>query len=474
MEKYKLIDLLRTLNTKELRRFGEFVESPYFNKNKNVIALFRAVSAYHPDYKNRNLTIENIYKKVYTGEKYDYHKINNVVSDLYKLAEKFLAVSVAEEKEYFIERNILRKLRSKNLYKIYEQKHAAYIKELINRRYKDEDYYYYLYEINDEYLWYATIKKPNTELNILQTEFDYFFSYTLIRLLRFYNLMLHEQNQNNVKYELTMLEEIMKFITENNFTSSAINIFKTILLLLKTKEVKYYKQLWELKEKHFDEFRFDDQYLMFVHLYDFAAYMVNFKGDDSYNKDMFLIYKEMIEKNFMSPENFLYPNFMNVIKIACRVGEFDYAEKVMKDFEPALPAAEKDNILAFCMGTIANSKGNLKEALKFFSKANFKNFIFKVQVKIVLLKIYYKLSMYEETLGLIDTFKHFVTREENLLNEHKEAYNQFLNLMTELVKAQGLSGEEKKYLVSKIKKNAESMPANPFRIKVWLLNELNS
>jgi hypothetical protein len=472
MDNYKIIDVLRTLNTKELRRFGEFVESPYFNKNKNVTSLFKAFSAYHPEYKNRNLTIENIYKKVFPGTKYDYHKINNVISDLYKLSEKFFAISHIENREYFIERNIFRELRSKELYKIYEQKHTAYIKELINRQHKDEDYYYYLYEINDEYLWYATIKKPNTELNILQTEFDYFFNYALIRLLRFYNLMLHEQNQNNVKYELTMLEEIMKFISEKNFSSSAINIFKTILLLLKTKDIKYYKQLWELKEKHFNEFRFDDQYLMFVHLYDFAAYMVNFKGDDSYNKDMFLIYKEMIEKNFMSPENFLYPNFMNVVKIACRVGEFDYAERVMKDFEPTLPVNEKENIIAFCMGTIAHSKGNLRDALKFFSKANFQNFIFKVQVKILLLKIYYKLKMYEEALGLIDTFKHFVSREENLLNEHKESYTQFLNLMTELIKAEGQREEEKEYLISKIKKNAEAIPANPFRIKVWLLDEL--
>ncbi len=473
LDNYKLIDALKTMSSKELRRFGEFVSSPYFNKNENVIALFETLADYHPKYQNKNLTIEKVFTKVFSHEKFDYHKINNVISDTFRLYEKYLAQAHIESREYYIERNIFRKLRDKKLFRIYEQKHTAYIKELINRKHKDEDYYYYLYEINDEYLWYATIKKPNTELNILQTEFDYFFSYALIRLLRFYNLMLHEQNQNNVKYELTMMEEIMNFVWEKNFNSSAINVFKTILLLLKTKDEKYYRQLWELKAKHFNDFRSDDQLLIFIHLYDYAAYMVNFKGNDEFNKDMFEIYKEMIEIGMLTPQHYHYPDFMNIVKIACRVREYDYAEKVLKDFEPSLPAAEKEDIMAFCRGTIAFSKGNLKDALRYFSKANFQNFIFKVQVKILLLKSYYKLGMYEETLGIIDTFKHFVSREENLLEEHKQSYTMFLNLMTELIKAKSGHRDEKDYLFSKIRKNAETMPANPFRVKVWLLDELN-
>ena len=103
MDNYKIIDVLRTLSTKELRRFGELVGSPYFNKNKNVMTLFKILSAYHPGYNNRNLTIENIYKKIFPGAKYDYHKINNVISDLYKLSEKFFVISIVEEKEYYIE-----------------------------------------------------------------------------------------------------------------------------------------------------------------------------------------------------------------------------------------------------------------------------------------------------------------------------------------------------------------------------------
>jgi hypothetical protein len=474
MKDLKLIRLLITLDAREFRRFGEFVHSPYFNKNKNVIALFKVIASYYPQFENRNFTAEKVYKKIFPSEKFDLSGFKNYISDLYHLSEKFLAYRKIENREFYIERNIFSELRGKGLYSIYEQKYNTYMKELIDRKYKDEDYFYYLYEMNDEYLWYATIKKPNTEFNVLQTEFDHFFNYALIRLLRFYNLMLHERNQNNINYRLTMFKEILNYITnEQTEEIPAILVFKTILLLLHTKDKKHYLELWELKEKYIDEFRSDDRNLIYIHLYDFAAYMVNFKNDDSYNYDMFKIYKEQIDKKIMVPEGFHYYNFMNVVKIACRIGEYGYAENFIKEFRSSIPKDEETNVLEFCYGTIENAKGNSKNALKHFSKTNFQNFILKVQVKIVLLKSYFKLEMYEQALGMIDSFRHYVSREENLLKEHKESYNKFLILVSDLIKVKESYSKDKSFELEKLKREAGLMPANPFRIKAWLLEEIS-
>jgi hypothetical protein len=144
----------------------------------------------------------------------------------------------------------------------------------------------------------------------------------------------------------------------------------------------------------------------------------------------------------------------------------------MSDFESYLPTTEKENIIAFCRGIIEYSRENLKSSLKYFSRTTFQNFIFKVQVKILQLKIYYRLHMYEEALGSIDSFKHYISREKNLLNEHRESYTQFLNLMSDLIKSADQPKTERGFVLSKIRKNAEKMPANPFRVKVWLLNQL--
>jgi hypothetical protein len=100
--------------------------------------------------------------------------------------------------------------------------------------------------------------------------------------------------------------------------------------------------------------------------------------------------------------------------------------------------------------------------------------LLKVQVKIILLKIYYKLEMYEQTLAVIDTFRHFITSEGNLLPEHSAAYNHFLKLISELIRVREINNQEEQiFKINKLKQEAEKIPSNPFRIKTWLIEELS-
>lgn len=474
MEKYKIIDVLRSFSKKDLRRFNEFVKSPFFNKNNNNVRLLDSLSKFHPAFSGRKLNTENIFREIFPGEAFNYKKLNNIISDLYLLAERFLIQTDFESGEKCNKKGLLKQLRLKQLYRIYEQVYAAYLKKLVSQKYVDEEHFLRLYELNDEYLWYATIKKPNTELNILQAEFDNFIKYALTRILRFYSLMLHEKNQSNVSYNLTFFREITEHMKKNNYHEPIINLFATTVFLLETKDVKYYTELKTIKEKFFKSFSFEVQELIHIHLYDYAAYMVNFKCDDSYNRDMFEIHYEMINEKFINPNRLLFPNFMNIVKIACRVGEYDYTEKFIRDFSASIPENEKTNVLNFCYGTLEFYKGNFNEALRCLSKTNFRNFIFKVQVKILHLQICYKLGLTEQALTAIDTFRHYLSREENLLNEHREAYGMFLKLVSEMInlietKNKKTMGFEKQRLI----KETEKMPSNPFRIKVWLLEELN-
>ncbi len=470
----KIIEVLRTFNAKELRRFGEFVQSPYFNKNKNISALFKALSDYHPEYKNRNLTIENIHKKVFPGVKYNYYKIHNIISDLYKLAEKYLAQLGNEKREYSEQRAMIPEFRLRALYKIYEQKFTSFIKELIDRPVKDENYFYYLYEMNDDYMYYTTKKKPNRDLGILQNEFDNFFTFSLIRLLKFYSLMLHEKIGHNVEYNLTMYDEIISYLQNNKLDANpTLQVFANSLLLLNTKDKKYYEKLKQIKQKHFDQLIRADQYLLFMHLYDFCAYMLNFKNDNSYDRDMFEIFREWIEKQFMTKDDFHYQELMNVVKMASIVNEFEYAENLIKEFEPYIKPEFKEDVLSYCCGQIEYFRGNYRKSLELLSKANFQNFLFKVQIKIIMLQSYYHLGMYEQAFLFIDSFRHFVSREQNLVIEHRESYYAYLNLLGDLMRLQE-SGDKKEFAfgLAEIKKQADLIPTNPFRIKLWLLNEI--
>ena len=101
MQNFKIIQVLRTLDKKEFKKFGEYVYSPFFNKNKNVRKLYDILSKHYPEFENRNLNVEKIFTKVFPKEKYDYFKINNIISDLYKLSESYLYdIGLQKEKQF--------------------------------------------------------------------------------------------------------------------------------------------------------------------------------------------------------------------------------------------------------------------------------------------------------------------------------------------------------------------------------------
>jgi len=60
-----LIEIFKNFTPKEIKDFEDFAASPYYNKNKNVAALFKLVKSEYPDFSKGNLTKEKIYKKIY-------------------------------------------------------------------------------------------------------------------------------------------------------------------------------------------------------------------------------------------------------------------------------------------------------------------------------------------------------------------------------------------------------------------------
>jgi hypothetical protein len=58
----KLIELFRTLSARRLSRFGEFLQSPYFNKNNDCLLLFNYLQKYAPSFNHEHLSRQTILK----------------------------------------------------------------------------------------------------------------------------------------------------------------------------------------------------------------------------------------------------------------------------------------------------------------------------------------------------------------------------------------------------------------------------
>lgn len=469
MQNTRLLKFFKSLNYNEIRQFRDFINSPSFNKNKNISKLFEILYKRYPDFDAPDLNEEKLFEMIFGNEKFQYFKIKNLMSDLFGLGKDFLSFNVYRSDNHIKEKYLLEELRKRNLDNAFEQAYKYASKSLERTKVKDENYYLHKMDLQFEIMSYYSPKKPNVNFHYMQERLDLFVNYSTIFLLKLYTIMLHEKNQNNYDFDLKMFDNVMKYLEENKMHNNpTLEVYYNILLMEKTKEEKYFYMLKELKNTYKEELTDVDNYMLYLHLDGYCATTYNNYGRTDLLNEQFILSTEHPVSDTTESGKILYPDFLNQVKKAVRVNEFEWAEDFINRFKIKL-TEEKENTLNFCYGYISYKKGKLEKALDYFSKANFSNFIIKIQVKILLLQLNYEMGYFDQSLLMIDAFRHYLSREKSILDSIKLSVMEFLKITGDLIKINSVVEEKDiDYKIAKIKHEIENMSNNRFGIKIWL------
>ena len=89
----------------------------------------------------------------------------------------------------------------------------------------------------------------------------------------------------------------------------------------------------------------------------------------------------------------------------------------------------------YCYAHIYFENKEFDTALNNLTKIKHDYFALKIDVKLLQLKIYYELSMYEQIYNQIDSFKHFITNHELLLPARRNKIKDFIMYYERVLKA---------------------------------------
>lgn len=467
----KLITVLKTLSKSEIIRFRELVNSPYFNKNQNVMKLLEEVIFYYPDFDSEEFNEEHIFRKMFGKEKYNYFKIKNIISDLYQLSVIFLRMISLEKRGVKNDIDLLNELHERKLDNIYQQKEKQISRHFSSQKVKDEFYYESHYQLARANTSHFKFIKSGYSFDLMQKEFDIYVQYTLIVLLRNYAKMLTNKNHGNIQFDMKMFLQVLDYVSDMDFEDNpSCRIYKQIITLEMSRDEKDYRVLLRLKDKYSDKLSVEDIYYILLVANSFAAYRLK-AGDESYYKDRFNTVREMNDRKIQIPEYILYVNFINSYTAACMVNEYDWAEDFLVRFQNGIsPEDEKINTINYCRAFRAYRLKEYDKALEYFSKINFKLFLMKVMVKSYTVRIYYERNMHEQTFSAIDAFRHYLKSEKLISEEQKTAHYDFLRFVSGLtkLKSEGVKGKNKKEL-NLLKKQIREMISNPLGTKNWLI-----
>jgi hypothetical protein len=471
MKKSVLVELIGSFSPKEIKEFSEFIRSPFFNKNKNVVKLYEEIVKAAGD--AEKLEKEYLYKKIYGKAEYNDATVRTLMFNLVKLAEDYLAYK--EFSEDGTEISLLKQLNKRGLKRSFEKSFKTAAGELEKLPVKDSDYYYKKYMLSIQHelyniksLRYLTSRdKPEDEI---MKQSEYLTVFFLINLIRHYRFLLNRKLSMNIDINLHFLRELLSYLKDNPHEDipSLNSGYHTLMLLLHEREEDFFKvKNYLFNNKHL--FSREELYNFLIALHNFCV-KAHHKGKESFLRESFELYKFMLENELYSfEEGGVMPTgyYKNIASIGLKLREYEWTEKFINEFREKLPPEKRENAYNLACSKLYFETKRFNEALETLSRVQNEDVYYKMEIKQTLLKIYYELGMYNEALDVCDTFRHLFTNNKIISEFHAEGAMNFIKLFGRLVRLK-ISGAEERADILK----ADTQSLNYLIGREWLLEKI--
>ena len=480
----KLIAFIETFSKDELVEFEKFIISPYFKKGRDLHSLYKVILQHHPDFSSDKFNEEIVFKELYPeiefGDKKSKDILKTLSSSLLKMAEEFIVISKLQKDKLLKNRIMLDEILDRDLTKFYEQYSAKAEKELNAKGETSgqntlEKYFfegiktrYYSHVLNYENYYSHAVKSG-----------EYISSYFLSNLLRISKLKYLSEAGRNIKPDVDIIDHLLDRIDIEDVlklfkgTSHYVFIgfhYYTYLCQINKFEFRFYKLAKDIFIENKSQLNRPEKFYFYADLLN----ILNMSYASSYSlgtrKEIFEVVNLCIKDKAykFSNDDFMQPDFYrNAILNAIFFKEYKWADNFINNYSKELKPVFHENLKYYSRALIFFEKEDFDNALANIIKVRYDLLAFKIDVKILSLKIYYELQMLEPAISMVDSFKHYIRSNKNLPDDIRSAYTDFLKYYSKTlnIKEKGLK-EEASFISKEVKENYLIAQ------KKWLLKKL--
>lgn len=481
MKDSRLIEILSAFSREELIDFGKFLLSPFVKTRRNVAPLLTALTDLHPGFDEKMTKKTKVFGKIFPGEEYNEKKMINLMSDLTKEAENFLKHQTLDKNET---ESLL--LLSKGYYDKKLLGHSVRVLNTFDKKIQPgfspgKDYYAKLRQ--SEFLKGAYYTQKSDFEGLIETKKRYFeasavqFIFDYIQLLSSVETILTTYGK---PLDNKFIESVFKLVDVDRLFAEIdkSNISHKYLIAL---HYYYLKTITEPEEKKFyyslrDEFYGnismldrEEKHIIFNQLANYCTEEVSRKNQEFYEEALD-VYKKMLENNaysFSENEYMQVITYRNIIYFCNTVKDDKWFEYFVEKYTDALSPEYRHDMKNFANGNLWFLRHEYERSLVCISEIVNEFFLFKSDLRNILLKIYYELGYFEQAYSMIDSYKHFLSHTSEISGEYKEFYKNFVKRYLQLLKMKSGRSKDLPGMVRKeIEKETKIVNKN------WLLEKI--
>ena len=437
----KLAKLIGTFTEDEFKMLGQFLKR---NSSKAVVKLYNLLKEKFPDISS--ISKQDIYRKIYGNKSYSDRTLKNLFTEAFKTCEKFLIDSYLNSNSW--ELNSIR-------LKIYQQRklESIYL-SLINALESEKDIKFSRENTFDKdnlilgskihYYIHKNDFRSAVNEKIIRTE------YSIVGFVVKYLERLRENIIIEKGYNLNSRNEIFEAFKDNFNTEKFLNSIESkaphhyeliriyylnYLCLNNPGNIPLFYELRDLILENISKFSRAERYFLFSDLTSCCTEMRKLGYMEFWNVANDL-YKLMFETDSytMNEDDYLsVVLYRSVMLAGISLKDTDslraFGEKYTKKLNPDFRQGIKNLLDA----NIAFLEKRYAESLEFLSKINYDFFMYKLDVKTLLLKIFYELKMFEQAYSTIDSFSHYLGYTNEINEDVKAEHRNFLMIYKKLL-----------------------------------------
>jgi len=428
--KGKLFETLATFSEKEFKAFENWLKSPWTNSNKGLVTLLQKLKKYHPTYDHRLLTKERLYKQIMPSKTYNADMLNNLLSQGYLQAKKFLTCERFLQEESLNNRLLRIELEARDLEVDYFKNIDKEVERLESLEIKSWEDHAEIFQLHREVYHYPnqtvriqpgseTIQKMNEGIDIV---------FLLEKAAIINEMIVRQRIVKGEKYEIAEPIDVWKKMAKE-VNHPSINLYKLRFDYKKGELFDQYQKLKKLFFETFEQLNYKEKKIQLISLLnDYTFIQKEHRLDYG---ERLPIYKLGLSSGvILNKGKISRVSFVGIIVISNHVKDFDFTDKFIETYYKRLPEDVQDDGRQHGIAHTLYRREKLEQAVKILMSRDFKSDYYNISSRLLNMQVHFDLFLKDDSYftlfnSLLNANEKWLQREKKYSKHVKQSHLRF-------------------------------------------------
>lgn len=435
----KFLRVLQHFSPSELKSFEEWLHSPWCNSNKNLPRLLARLKPYYPDFSSPKLSKEKLFQQVLPKGKFSERRINNLLSEAYLAAERFLVFQRLSESPDNQADLLVQEFQSRGIDDWFFKSAAQRIETLEAKPVKDQADHLALFALHQGLYQHpkpeTKAQEAHTWLEQMSTNLD--LHYLLEKAGLINEMIFRKRMYMEVNYDLAT--EISKWQQAAvGFQHPALELYR-MRFSYGDKDLR--PQFLELKTALmacFEALSEREQSTQLLSLLNDAKLLIKSGVLDI--TESLPLYQLGLSSGAVLPRGKISTNtYMTIVSASNTKGSFDFTAHFVDTYTEGLPAETRNDCAHWAKAHTAYWQKDLQACLAILKAYSFEALQFQLIGRVLSTQAHFDLFLIDPSyqfylLNFLDAFEKWLHRDKIWAKPNTAAFLRFVQVCRTLVR----------------------------------------